>query len=202
MPLIVLTLNTSYPSNAPNVPIGTEKDGTFRFSKRLEFIPPKESEFHLRHVFFDAGKGGVGGGGRNKTPTIWMSLDFPQMESIIHTNVNKKNASGTFNDGSGNVDVNGVVNDFGILKFPINTFPITESGVNKVNRQANNAAAESYMHECNHNMDINLGRMNLENGFLECILTPRDLGGLLNFERIGNVRLCRFLQAQIILEYN
>ena len=197
-------MNTQYVSNVPNVPLGMSTDGTFRLVKHLEQIPPKETEFRLKRVFFDS-SGDAFQGGRNKTPTIWLSLEFPQMESLLHTPIDKE----TINDGEhtsvfggpNNVDKN-VINDFGILKFPVMTFPVQGSQVNVHNRQQNTSLGELYEHKSNHNMDIPLGRMNIENGFIELILTPRDFEGFMSIQKKGLVRLNRIRQIQVILEYN
>lgn len=200
MPLIALTVNTNYNSNSSNVPFAMEKDGSFRLSKKLEYVPPKETIFYLRKVFFDAGGQDSTQGGRNKTPTIWMSLDFPQLETYTHTDINAVDAVGTFDNG---IETKEVVtsNDFGVLKFPLVTYPINGGGSNP-NRVDRKSTTSSFEHKSNHITNIPIGKMNLENGFLECVITPRERGGKLAFETRASTHLCRFRQAQIILEYN
>jgi len=212
MPLITFTVNTNYLSNVPHIPLGMDVDGSFKLSKRLEYIPPKETIFRLKRVFYDGGgqlgeSGGVNGG-RNKTPVVWMGLEFPQMEEIIHSDIKKETVDGTYRTKFEDPEVaTRTVNDFGILRFPLKTFPISgavaaATNPNSVDRQRNSVDGEKFEHKCNHDMDIPLGRMNLENGFLECILTPRERDAKLPIEMRGTLRLCRIRQIQVILEYN
>lgn len=205
MPLIVFTGNVQYVTNARAFTTGMRDDGSFYFCKKLEYVPPPETEFFLRQVSFDAGGNSIVNGGRNKIPSIWMSLDFPQMDDeIITHDINKKTIIDKLNDAGETVPP--TVNDFGIIRFPILTYPASglDSSVeaNKTNRQGSDIKGQSYEHRGFHEMNIKLGRMKLEGGFLECILTPRLGDGRTALDRVTKTnRLCRIRQFQVILEY-
>lgn len=205
MPLIIFNVNTKYSSNARALPLSMEADGSFKMTKRLEYVPPPETVFYLRHVSFDGSGDNAGQGGRNKSPTYTLEFRVPQMEEdIISSNSSSKTiVNRTDNDGN---LLPLTVNNYGVLRFPLLSFPASGSAsgtkANRVERQANNSIAQGYQHRANHDMNLRLGRMKLEGGFLECILTPRDSNGRLATDRSGADRTCRIRKMQVILEYS
>ena len=205
MPLIIFNVNTRYTTNAYALPQALSEDGSFKLSKRLEFIPSPDTIFKLKHVSFDAGGDDSSAGGRNKKPTTWISVHFPQMEEdFINSNKERETIQGRFNDNGELIPE--TINDHGALRFPLMTYPITgiDSGNNPniTERGFNSGTANNYQHRANHDMNLTLGRMKLEGGVLDCELRMRDNNARLAIDRSGALRLCRIRQIQVILEYN
>jgi len=205
MPLIIFNVNTAYVTNARGLPEGISPDGSFKLSKRLDFIPSPDTIFKLRHVSFDGGGDASSAGGRNKKPSCWMSVHFPQMEEdFINSNTARKTIQGRFDNGGNPLPL--TINDYGALRFPLITYPISGilSGANANNteRGTNSGSANKYQHRANHDMNLSLGRMKLEGGVLECEIRMRNIDGDLPTDRSGSTRFCRMRQMQVILEYN
>jgi len=216
MPLVIFSINPQYLDSGDHIPLGMERDGSFRLRHVFKHLPPPETVFTLKHVTIDGGgyasrSVGGGGGGKdnsiNKKPTAWMSVDFPQLtEGIIasreHTEtIIEQNSREQYS------------NDRGILRFPITTYPVTGINFSKSGRPENNSneanrfaftdsiSGRKYEHKGNHSPNIKLGSFNLEEGFIDCILTPRDVDVRTSAYTRAADRTCRIARSQVILEY-
>lgn len=208
MPFIQFSVNTQYLAAGSNIPEGMGVDGTFRLRHHFSHLPPPETEFTLKHISIDASgyarRTESGGGGAdnssNKKPTAWVSVDFPQLtERIISSQLNTVTAT---EENSGAK----FTNNRGILRFPITTYPVTgedDGDSNAANRfeGAARVIGRKYEHKGTHNPHIKLGTFNLEEAYIDCILTPRDVDGRTAGESDGADRTCRISRIQVILEY-
>lgn len=186
MPLIVFSINTIHAAGSP---VGIGDDGSFRLRHVFNRLPPPETIFKLKHVSFDAGGDRQPGGARNLDTTQWVSVDFPQLtDEIVHKQ-------------SQTEVVNGQVNDLGILRFPLSTFVINgrlNEETNERDRRGGSDEASAFTQRGNHELDINLGTFRLEEGYIDCVITPRNPLG--ETKVVGSK--ARMRQIQVILEYN
>jgi len=205
MPLIIFSVNTEYSSGAQNIPAEMLPDGSFKFRHHLPFKLPEDTVFTLKHVAIDAG-GESNFTAQNKQPSIWVSVDFPQLkDEIIHAHSYNQHYEAFDNLTS----LGYQVNDGGAMRFPITSYPVsgkTFSTIwidsNTVDRQGVNGTVQrQYQHKGTHILNIPLGRFHLEDQFIECIVTPRDR--IVNVAPQVNVnpRTCRIKIIQVILEY-
>lgn len=199
MPLITFTVNTSYNDVNDSIPVGMEFDGSYTLSHKLTHTLPPETEYWVKQVSIDAG--GLDNS-RNKTPTYWISLDFPQLNERIVARTDFKTS--VVAEG----DVRSHVNDRGTLRFPITIFPVdgrnTATPLNSnVCDRINDTipAGPAYSHRGCHIMNVPLGTLRVDESFIVCKLTPRDVEARLATESVGALRLCRLKQMQVILEY-
>jgi len=200
-------VNTFYTSNNAAVPEGMSHDGSFKLSHILDHVPPKESVFYLKHLSFESGGDDADFGGRNKTPTTWVSMNIPQMDDeIITKDVEKITQQGFDNAG---VLQQPYVEDYGTLRFPLISYPGsgTSGGIpaNRIARNDDTSLGQQYSQRSSLNMNVKLGRMKLEGGVLDCILTPREHKARTAYGRDHTPspqHLARIRQIQVILEYN
>lgn len=201
MPLIQFSVNTQYENTVHIISQGMDFDGAFKLRHKFQKIPPPETEYTLKKVCID------GGGlvfSRNKYPTMWVGIHFPQIEDeIIAKDSDKKTV----------VDVNNGTrphtNDHGILRFPVTSYPIdginTDDNLdsNRPDRAASKVPAPPfYQHRADHHdMNIPLGRIRTSEGFIDCKLTPYDYQNSIATESVGANRKVRIKQLQVILEY-
>ena len=199
MPLITFSVNTTYANSNDSIPLGMDFDGSYTLTHKLTHPLPPETEYWIKQVSLD---GGGLDNSRNKTPTYWISTEFPQLNARIVSRDDFK----TSVVAEGGIESH--VNDRGTLRFPITIFPVdgrntaTPLNVNAANRfNENLAAGPAYTHRGCHIMNVPLGTLRVDEGFIVCKLTPRDLEGRLATESVGATRLCRLKQMQVILEY-
>lgn len=197
MPLLIFTVNTSVGSFTQSIFPGQDNDGSFRLRKTLDFIPPPDTVFTLKQVSWDGG--GNNGGSSNKKPPLWISVEFPQLSDELITSQTSKTSIRSKNDGRY------YVNDYGVIRFPITAYPYgtkrATQNPNVVNRQGQDEEDFHFEHKAFHHMHVPLGKFHLEEGFLDCVLTPRDLDGRTAAYAQGTNRLVRIKQIQVILEY-
>jgi hypothetical protein len=201
MPLIVFSVNTLHDTVGESQALAMEDDGTFRLTHQFVEPPPVDTEYFIKHVYINSSGQRGGDQGRNKEPTLWAALDFPQLtDEIVSTDNNAKSA-----------EYNGKVHsvDGGVLRFPVTTYPITgrknNIGVdsNKPGRASADAFASFYVHRGTHVCNIPLGRMSVEDNRIDCIFRPFARLGrqLVDSDDAGGDLWPRIRNLQVILEY-
>ena len=202
MPLITFSLNTTYENEDDSLPLGMDPDGSFTLRHLLTHPPPPETEYTLKQVSID---GGGLATSRNKQPTYWVSLDFPQLDERVIARDDFKET--VHSEGGAPPHVN----DRGTLRFPITIFPV--DGRNTASPSILDAntpqryfigldASPHYTHRGNHIVNVPLGKIRVDEGFITCKLTPRDINARLATESgNGDNLFCRLKQIQVILEY-
>lgn len=201
MPLIVFSVNTLHPSVGVSQASAMEDDGTFRLVHKFDKPPPIDTEYFIKHVFINSSGQRSGDQGRDKEPTLWATLDFPQLtDEIVSTDSNARTA--TFNNKTHSVNS-------GVLRFPVTTYPINgrkdnnDVDSNVPGRSNLDALANFYVHRGTHVCNIPLGRMIVEDNRIECIFRPiaNQDKQLVDSDDAGGDLWPRIRNLQVILEY-
>lgn len=198
MPLIQFSVNTRYTGTTQLFPEGVDFDGSFRLRHYFKDAPHPETEYTLKHIEIDSGGTTFS---RAKRHCFWVDFKFPQLNDAILEPL-KEERPVVLDDGKPHL------NDFGSLRFPITSFPVdgfnTEDSRNSnqvIRASSSQPAPIAYSAKGNHDMNIPLGRIRVEDGFLDCIVRGFDSVNSILTESSGGNRKCRIKQIQVILEY-
>ena len=200
MPLVTFTANSASVTLGVSQVDGMLDDGTYRFVHRFTRPPPDDVEWSIKQVYVNAGGRTSATRCRDKEPTLWTSVEFPQLkDEIISTD-----------DGSFTAVYKERVHSVnkGVLRFPTTLYPVSgrEPGLRDSNapgRSSTDADSSFLSHRGFHSCHIPLGRIKLEENFLECIVRPyaRMDRQLVTSNDAGGDLWPRIRHIQVVLEY-
>lgn len=207
MPLLQVSINTDVQENDNHTLLGSEGDGTFRILHRMTTLPPPETEYTIKHVYLnstinDSRKQ------TNSIPMMWVGIDFPQLDDEMVARRDQIITVQDVNPDFGEIQ-RPHQNTRGVLRFPVTSYPVdgvwsgdgtTDSNV--IRRFADISKTDiRYEQKGTHVTNIPLGRIRMEEDFLEVIITPYDDSARIFTQTEGNDRICKVQRIQIILEY-
>ncbi len=208
MPLIQFSVNTDIAGVNRHTLLGSTGQGTFKLSHKLRKLPPPETEYVVKHVSLSA-SGHNTTNQRRSLPTIWMGVEFPQLDDEIIARRDNTIVVQDLNPDGGTEVMPPHLNTRGTLRFPITTYPVDGTDTSQLGVDSNRTdrfdiltvLGRDMVHAGTHVTNIPLGRMRMEEDFLNVVLTPYDEYGRIFTQTIGGDRIGRVRHLQIILEY-
>ena len=205
MPLVVFSINTAFNGITDTVAQGMERDGSFRLRHYFDMPPHDDTEYTLKHVFINvSGDGRLRGDrGENKAPSAWVDVKFPNLtDDMIISKRHARTVDASTRHGDDTAIKKGtILDDRGQIRFPITQFPVNGNTSNNKERWSASDRGSHYEFRGTHICNIPLGRMKLEDGEIECVLTPRDRYADTFATTTRNPRRVRIRSIQVVLEY-